>query len=85
MEIASPEVLVALRNAVAPPAKTRRASRNPETSARPKGGRRRRCQCGVCRTCQENARWERIFVEKFADPDYYRGISLRTASPLTSL
>jgi hypothetical protein len=32
---------------------------------------RRRCRCGVCPRCQENARWERIFQEKFADPYYY--------------
>lgn len=31
----------------------------------------RRCRCGVCETCVENARWERIFQEKFADPTYY--------------
>ena len=30
----------------------------------------RRCHCGVCAQCQQNARWERIFQEKFADPDY---------------
>jgi hypothetical protein len=33
--------------------------------------RGRRCACGTCTTCIENARWERIFREKFADPDYY--------------
>jgi hypothetical protein len=32
----------------------------------------RRCNCSVCATCLENARWERIFREKFADPEYYR-------------
>ena len=32
---------------------------------------RNRCKCGECATCKENARWERIFVEKFADPEYY--------------
>ena len=31
-----------------------------------------RCTCGQCRTCQENARWEHIFQEKFANADYYR-------------
>ena len=31
-----------------------------------------RCTCGHCATCQDEARWERIFREKFADPDYYR-------------
>ncbi|HTT61005.1 MAG TPA: hypothetical protein VMG35_04160 [Bryobacteraceae bacterium] len=45
-----------------------------------------RCQCGECRTCQENARWERIFQEKFANSDYYhRDIRIRYASPLSSM
>ena len=30
-----------------------------------------RCNCGSCPTCQDNARWERVFNEKFADPEYY--------------
>ena len=29
------------------------------------------CRCGKCRQCVEEARWERIFTEKFADPEYY--------------
>jgi|SRR5581483_5329055 len=41
------------------------------------------CQCGKCRAGQENARWERIFQEKFADPDYYlRPAEIRVSSPL---
>jgi hypothetical protein len=38
-------------------------------------GRKRqnsRCRCGQCRMCADNARWERVFQEKFADPDYYK-------------
>ena len=31
---------------------------------------RHRCRCGVCSQCQQNARWDRIFQAKFADPDY---------------
>jgi len=48
-------------------------------------GRQRRCECGECRACAENARWERIFVEKFADPNYYSALALRSGSPLGSL
>lgn len=44
-------------------------------------GIRRRCHCGVCPRCQEDARWERIFQEKFADP-YYYSRPLRRASSL---
>jgi len=42
----------------------------------------RRCHCGVCGECVENARWERVFQEKFADPDYYRDRQIRHSSSL---
>ena len=32
----------------------------------------KRCRCGACPRCLEEARWERIFNERFADPDYYK-------------
>jgi hypothetical protein len=32
----------------------------------------KRCHCGSCQRCQEEARWDRIFNERFADPDYYK-------------
>lgn len=45
-----------------------------------------RCHCGQCRNCTENARWERIFQEKFANSDYYHhDIRIRYASPLSSV
>jgi hypothetical protein len=45
-----------------------------------------RCTCGQCRTCMENARWERIFQEKFANSDYYNHeIRIHYASPLSSI
>ena len=31
----------------------------------------RRCRCGLCRKCLEEARWEAIFQARFADPEYY--------------
>lgn len=44
-----------------------------------------RCQCGQCANCLENQRWERIFREKFASPDYYsHDLRIRYASPLSS-
>ena len=46
---------------------------------------RRRCQCGVCHQCQEDARWERIFAEKFADREYYKRDFVRVLSPLSEL
>jgi hypothetical protein len=33
--------------------------------------KRRSCTCGKCRTCIDNARWEAVFRQKFADPLYY--------------
>ncbi len=35
------------------------------------GGRHRHCTCGTCQWCLDNARWDRVFAEKFADPGYY--------------
>jgi hypothetical protein len=43
---------------------------------------RRGCGCGRCRFCLENARWERIYRQKFADPDYYTRVPVRCESPL---
>jgi hypothetical protein len=60
----------------------------PLPQARPNKSRRAsgRCHCGQCRNCQENARWERIFQEKFANSDYYHhDIRVRYASPLSSV
>jgi hypothetical protein len=43
-----------------------------------------RCHCGQCSCCKENARWERIFNEKFADPEYYRPQPATMGSSLNS-
>ena len=44
--------------------------------------RRRRCDCGTCRMCLDNARWEKVFKEKFADPEYYSRKQTRQGSSL---
>ena len=46
---------------------------------------RRACGCGSCRACIDNARWERIFNEKFVDVEYYGGLRLSRVSPLAGL
>lgn len=46
---------------------------------------RRRCTCGTCHVCLDNARWDRIFNEKFVDPDYYQDRSPRHGSSLAWL
>lgn len=45
----------------------------------------RRCHCGICSGCKENARWDRIFAEKFADPSYYSDLTVRRGSPLDGI
>jgi hypothetical protein len=49
-----------------------------------KKDRRMRCKCGDCRQCLDDARWERIFAERFLDPNYYTGPVTHMASPLVS-
>ena len=44
-----------------------------------------RCRCGKCRQCADEARWERIFSEKFADPEYYTRRPARQGSSLNWL
>jgi hypothetical protein len=46
-----------------PPAASMEAARCPKV---------KRCRCGTCARCVEEARWERIFNERFADPNYYK-------------
>jgi hypothetical protein len=68
------------------PAKPRRAGpmRKPVATplVLPKRLTRAGCHCGSCHTCLENARWERIFNEKFADPSYYEERGPHYSSPL---
>lgn len=42
----------------------------------------RRCHCGTCNLCLDNARWEKKFNDKFADPDYYKSNGLSPGSTL---
>jgi len=46
------------------------------------GKPRRRCRCGQCAICIDNAKWERVFQQKFADPDYYKPRFARQGSSL---
>jgi hypothetical protein len=77
MELCNPNVLETLY-----------ASSTQPTMAPAKLPRRvmsKRCQCGHCSTCRDNARWERIFREKFADPTYYALRPVRQRSSLYGL
>jgi hypothetical protein len=84
MELSSPESIRALQAAFADPTLVRQ-SRGATNAARQSRRARMRCSCGHCRQCQDDARWNRIFAEKFADPTYYNGCVIHTASPLTSI
>ena len=85
MELSNPESIRALMRAYGNATRVQRR-RGAREAARPAGkDRRMRCQCGQCRQCLDNAKWERIFAEKFADPNYYNRLVTRTGSPLTSL
>jgi hypothetical protein len=49
----------------------------------PKRAQRRVCACGACQSCLENARWEKIFNERFADHSYYGNRGPQFSSPLS--
>ena len=56
-----------------------------ENRGKKNGNSRPDCRCGQCGTCIDNARWERIFKEKFADPLYYVRKQVRNASPIADM
>ena len=62
---------------------TQRPPTAPRARLAPRTARRHRCHCGTCSTCLENARWEKIFNEKFADPNYYKAQPVRHTSSLS--
>src|SRR5437763_8643182 len=63
------------------PYSRRQSTANPGCPAR----QHRRCSCGTCAVCLDNAKWERVFNEKFADPNYYKASSTRSGSSLSGL
>jgi hypothetical protein len=84
MELADPREIEALRDV-----HRKLGRRNPmrrdaftENPNQPPAPKAKRCHCGICATCRENARWERIYSEKFADPDYYKDRYVRHSSSL---
>jgi hypothetical protein len=80
MELTDPKVIDALRSAV----QTRRRQRQMRQTTLPASRieTRKRCTCGACPICVDNARWETIFNAKFADPDYYKSRPIRSGSSL---
>jgi hypothetical protein len=85
MERASSEVIAVLLNGTGLPSRRRRGRASTEASRQAAKRVHPRCQCGSCRQCLDDAKWERIFAEKFADPTYYTRLVVRAASPLASI
>jgi len=81
VELSSSESIRALKAAFGDTTEVQQ-SRGARYAARPARRQRMRCSCGHCRQCQDDARWNRIFAEKFADPAYYTRSVIHTASPL---
>ena len=83
MELTDPKVLAALIKAAGRQRQVR-PSQHP-LQAPLSGGpieKRVRCRCGKCTMCIDNARWDKIFNAKFADPDYYTSRPARGGSSL---
>jgi hypothetical protein len=80
VELTDPKVIDALKGAVERRRQTRRSRQ--VKSAEPPPERRKRCECGTCPVCLDNAKWEAIFNAKFADPDYYKSRPVRGGSSL---
>ena len=87
MELADPRLIEELRRGrtrARTPGPRMRRPKAEERVYQPPYAMGPRCRCGLCATCVENARWERIFEQKFADPGYYtRGPAIPHNSPLT--
>jgi len=78
------EIIAAIRAMPAVPA-SRNRSRKCETTRRTVRKRQDHsapCHCGECPGCLEEARWERIFTEKFVSTDYYGERHLQNWSTL---
>ena len=80
MELADPRTVAALISNSEP---IRRPSAAVKAGTQQR--RRRLCTCGVCPTCLDNAKWERIYKEKFEDAGYYTHLPGRCGSSLAWL
>src|ERR1039458_9072636 len=85
MQLSTPETIRILLASIAQPVRGSRRRGPAETSLKPvRAHKIQGCPRGcTCRTCCDNARWERIFQEKFADPSYYSNPSTRNGSSLS--
>jgi hypothetical protein len=79
------EQLLASTHKPATVARSQGMAPSPHPIQLPKRLKTSRCRCGVCHTCSEDARWDRVFKEKFADPTYYGNRPPRFSSPLSEV
>jgi len=87
MELSSPEGEFTLPAAESVPAPESSSHQQAHRQATGKPGEPavpicRTHRCGRCLRCLDEARWERIFLEKFADPTYYDERLVKYSSPL---
>ena len=83
MQLGNPETIQTLLASLGQPVRETRRRAPVELSSKPVRVHRTHCPRGCkCRACSDNARWERIFQEKFADPSYYSNPTTRNGSSL---
>lgn len=85
MDLANPELIASLLVGEQKPRKSTARHGSLESTASHRVAKVRRCQCGACNRCVENARWDKIFDEKFADCEYYNPRPVHVGSSLESL
>ena len=84
MQLSTTQTIEALLASIGQPARSQRHRVQAQVPARvSRPSRVPQCPRGcTCRTCSDNERWERIFKEKFADPNYYTDPITRNGSSL---
>jgi len=70
MEISDPKLIKSLLAEARKPRRNQALKQDELYEAPTRKSMRRNCRCGRCPSCMTNMRWERIFQEKFADPEY---------------
>jgi hypothetical protein len=85
MQLGTPETIQILLASIGQQVRGSRRRASAETVVKPiRVHKAPGCAIGcTCRTCCDNARWERIFQEKFADPGYYSNPITRNGSSLS--
>src|ERR1700693_2829594 len=85
MELSDTKLIALILGHQRPPTRRGRAMRGVEPVPEKRAARKiRRCLCGSCARCIDHAKRERIFAEKFEDPDYYTRSTIRRFSPFAA-